>query len=78
MNNIHTDSGHTDIGHPDIVLETRNLHRTYREGDLVVPVLKGIDLAVRKGEMVAIVGASGSGKSSSAATDGGLGQTHRW
>jgi lipoprotein-releasing system ATP-binding protein len=57
---------------PDIVLETRHLHRTYREGDLVVPVLKGIDLAVKKGEMLAIVGASGSGKSSLLQLMGGL------
>ncbi|OZB36466.1 MAG: lipoprotein releasing system, ATP-binding protein [Halothiobacillus sp. 14-56-357] len=62
----------TTIGNPDIVLETRNLHRTYREGDLVVPVLKGIDLAVKKGEMLAIVGASGSGKSSLLQLMGGL------
>ncbi|MBD3815928.1 MAG: ABC transporter ATP-binding protein [Halothiobacillus sp.] len=57
---------------PDIALETRHLHRTYREGDLVVPVLKGIDLAVKKGEMLAIVGASGSGKSSLLQLMGGL------
>ncbi len=57
---------------PDIVLETRHLHRTYREGDLVVPVLKGIDLAVKKSEMLAIVGASGSGKSSLLQLMGGL------
>ncbi len=72
MNNTHTDIDHADIDHPDIVLETRNLHRTYREGDLVVPVLKGIDLVVKKGEMIAIVGASGSGKSSLLQLMGGL------
>lgn len=60
--------------HPDIVLETRALHRTYREGGLVVPVLKGIDFAVKKGEMLAIVGASGSGKSSLMQLMGGLDQ----
>jgi lipoprotein-releasing system ATP-binding protein len=60
--------------HPNIVLETRALHRTYREGDLIVPVLKGIDFAVKKGEMLAIVGASGSGKSSLMQLMGGLDQ----
>ncbi len=58
----------------DCVLETRNLHRTYREGGLVVPVLKGIDFRVNTGEMLAIVGASGSGKSSLMQLMGGLDQ----
>ncbi|MHB9022016.1 MAG: ABC transporter ATP-binding protein [Halothiobacillus sp.] len=58
----------------NIVLETRDLHRTYREGDLVVPVLMGINLAIHQGEMMAIVGASGSGKSSLMQLMGGLDQ----
>ena len=43
----------------DIVLETRNLHKAFG----VTPILKGIDFEVRKGEVVSIVGSSGSGKS---------------
>lgn len=39
------------------------IRKTYRLGDMDVPVLKGIDLAIEEGEYVAIMGVSGSGKS---------------
>ncbi len=47
----------------DILLEARGVVRTYRRGDISVPVLKGLDLEVRRGEWVACTGRSGSGKS---------------
>lgn len=47
-----------------MVIEARDLAKTYTAGDgSTVPVLDGVDLDVRRGEMVAIVGASGAGKS---------------
>jgi ABC-type lipoprotein export system ATPase subunit len=47
----------------DFLLTAEGLHKSYRMGSTQVKVLKGVDLAIKKGEFVAIVGASGSGKS---------------
>jgi putative ABC transport system ATP-binding protein len=45
------------------VIALRGVTKSFRDGDREVPVLRGVDLEVRRGEVVAIVGASGSGKS---------------
>ena len=47
----------------DFILKAEGIHKSYRMGATKVMVLKGVDLAVKKGEFVAIIGASGSGKS---------------
>jgi lipoprotein-releasing system ATP-binding protein len=47
----------------DPVLVVENLVKTYPDGDRRLEILKGLDLAVRAGESVAVVGKSGSGKS---------------
>src|SRR5262245_14446686 len=39
-----------------------DLFKIYKQEDLEVVALRGLDLKVRRGEMMAIVGASGSGK----------------
>ena len=56
----------------NLVISCRNLHKTYLQGKVEVPVLFGINLDVSAGETLAIVGASGSGKSTLLHLLGGL------
>lgn len=45
------------------VIEVKNITKTYKTGSIETKVLKGIDLDVRQGEWLAIMGKSGAGKS---------------
>ena len=47
----------------EVVLDAHRIVRTYRRGEIEVPVLKGLELQVLRGEWVACTGRSGSGKS---------------
>ncbi len=46
-----------------MLIKVRQLHKEYHLGGRVIPVLRGIDLDIEKGQMVSIEGASGVGKS---------------
>jgi len=46
-----------------MLIEARDIHKTYKEADYLLHVLKGIDLKITEAEVVAIVGPSGAGKS---------------
>jgi putative ABC transport system ATP-binding protein len=47
----------------EAVIRTERVTKTYDSGEIQVEALKGIDLVINPGELVAIMGASGSGKS---------------
>lgn len=47
----------------EVMLLARGISKTYRDGDRILEVLRGVDLTVHRGEAVAIIGSSGAGKS---------------
>ena len=56
----------------EIMIQADNLVKIYKTKDLEVLALQGLDLTVEKGELVAIIGNSGSGKSTFLNMIGGL------
>ncbi len=48
---------------PTRAIDLRDIHKTYENGPLKVPVLHGITFTIESGEYVAVMGPSGSGKS---------------
>ena len=46
----------------DLIISATNIHKTYDTGTVKIHALRGVDLDVKKGEMVAIMGPSGCGK----------------
>ena len=56
------------------VIQLRELHRTYKSGEVEVKAVRGVTLDIHRGEFVAIMGSSGSGKSTLMNTIGCLDQ----
>jgi putative ABC transport system ATP-binding protein len=47
----------------ELIIQTKNLTKTFIDGDKQTTVLKGVDMSIKRGEFVAIIGRSGAGKS---------------
>jgi putative ABC transport system ATP-binding protein len=54
------------------ILTVRGLTKVYETGEVKVHALRGVDLDIRKGELIVLLGASGSGKSTLLNIIGGL------
>lgn len=54
------------------LIEIGNLEKTYTRGTMVIPVLKDLNLAIEKGDFLALMGPSGSGKTTLLNLIGGL------
>ena len=59
------------------MLELRSIDKIYRSrGKSAVHAVRSLDMAVEKGEIVALLGSSGCGKTSNSAHDRGLRERH--
>jgi len=54
------------------ILQLRDVHKTYRQGEIEVHALRGLDLTLEPGEFTALVGPSGSGKTTALNMAGAL------
>jgi putative ABC transport system ATP-binding protein len=51
------------MGNKPLIVEIKNLYKSYRRGNQTIPVLQDINLEIAEGEFLALMGPSGSGKS---------------
>ncbi len=57
-----TRTGNEGASAVDLIIDARDVVKTYRTDDVVVNALQGVSFSVKRGEMVAIMGPSGCGK----------------
>ena len=62
---------------PPVIVELRDVCKSYRRGAQLIPVLEGISLSIAQGEFLALMGPSGSGKSTLLNLIAGLDQADR-
>ena len=61
----------------DIMIETKDLAKTYRSNGSVIEAVKGIDLTVNKGEIFSLLGPNGAGKTTTISMISGLAEPTR-
>ena len=66
-----SDAGEMTVSE-DPIIRVKDLRKTFRAGEVDIPVLRGLNLSVKRGEFLAVVGPSGSGKSTLFHILGGL------
>ena len=72
MTAVHPSEATSVESHSDVILDVRDLTKTFGSGRAIVHAVDGIDLSVRRGELVLIMGPSGSGKTTLLTLIGGL------
>ena len=83
LRNVMAEVGHRreklrEVAHDDsmttheFIVRTKDLHKIYIMGEVEVPALKGVEINIRRGEYLSIMGPSGSGKSTLFNMVGGL------
>lgn len=62
INSLQDKPGSETSPNDDLIIDASGVQKAYHTGTVSVPALRGVDLRVRRGEMVAVMGPSGCGK----------------